>query len=184
MRACHSRGREQSLWPVLFVLRSEFTMLVTGSNSQEPSTLRRPIKVLDVSPGEIIISQFHASYKGLRREMRNEMKSNLMEILEHDSSNNVLLSRCSELGVPKLVRTAVCGLKEPSTHARVLSREILPARWPSPIPVGARHSGWKADGDKTCVLRVHRERSGISRWKKMAQSPKSTLTRTGLNSRN
>lgn len=46
------------------------------------------------------------------------------------------------------------------------------------IPQAGRQMGTR------CEWWRYRERSGISRWKKMAQSPKSMVTRTCLNSRN
>lgn len=52
------------------------------------------LEALDCSPGEITVFQFYESYKGMRR--KQEIKSNLMEILDNDLSKRVFISRCAK----------------------------------------------------------------------------------------
>lgn len=51
------------------------------------------LETLDLSPGEITVFQFYESYKGMRR--KQEIKSNLMEILDNDLSKGIFISRCA-----------------------------------------------------------------------------------------
>lgn len=106
--------------------RVSFTMLITGSNSQELRALRLPIKALDFSPREITIFQFYSNYKGWRRKKENEMKSGLTEILEIYSSKAVFISRCTKFSVSTSMRT------ERSRYScEGPIQGILPAGWTS-----------------------------------------------------